>query len=46
MLTDDFVVFDDRFARLWDYYFCYCEAAFCEAAVDVGLYTLERKPQV
>ena len=38
--------FDDRFARLWDYYFCYCEAAFCEAAVDVGLYTLERKPQV
>ena len=36
--------FDDRFARLWDYYFCYCEAAFSEAAVDVGLYTLERKP--
>ncbi len=36
--------FDDRFARLWDYYFCYCEAAFCEGAVDVGLYTLEHKP--
>ena len=33
--------FDDRFRRLWDYYFCYCEAAFCEGAVDVGLYTLE-----
>ena len=33
--------FDDRFARLWDYYLCYCEAGFREGAVDVGLYTIE-----
>ena len=38
--------FDDRFRRLWDYYFCYCEAAFCEGTVDVGLYTLELKSKL
>ncbi len=27
--------FDDRFIRMWEYYFCYCEAAFLEQAVGV-----------
>jgi cyclopropane-fatty-acyl-phospholipid synthase len=27
--------FDDRFLRLWEYYLCYCEAAFRERATGV-----------
>ncbi len=27
--------FDDRFVRMWEYYLCYCEAAFREQAVRV-----------
>ncbi|WP_417734918.1 class I SAM-dependent methyltransferase [Rosistilla oblonga] len=27
--------FDDRFIRMWEYYLCYCEAAFSEQAVRV-----------
>ena len=27
--------FDDRFIRMWEYYLCYCEAAFREQAVGV-----------
>ncbi len=27
--------FDDRFIRMWEYYLCYCEAAFRERAVRV-----------
>jgi cyclopropane-fatty-acyl-phospholipid synthase len=27
--------FDDRFIRMWDYYFQYCEAAFAERQVNV-----------
>ena len=27
--------FDDRFIRMWEYYLCYCEAAFQEQAVRV-----------
>ena len=27
--------FDDRFIRMWEYYLCYCEAAFREHAVRV-----------
>lgn len=27
--------FDDRFIRMWEYYLCYCEAAFQEQAVGV-----------
>jgi cyclopropane-fatty-acyl-phospholipid synthase len=27
--------FDDRFIRMWEYYLCYCEAAFQEQAVKV-----------
>lgn len=33
--------FNERFQRLWNYYFCYCEAGFEEGRIDVGLYTLE-----
>jgi cyclopropane-fatty-acyl-phospholipid synthase len=30
--------YDERFARLWDFYFCYCEAGFEERAIgDVHL---------
>ncbi len=28
--------FDERFIRMWDYYFCYCEAAFLEQATSVA----------
>jgi cyclopropane-fatty-acyl-phospholipid synthase len=27
--------FDDQFVRMWEYYLCYCEAAFLEQAVQV-----------
>lgn len=27
--------FSERFIRMWHYYFCYCEAAFCERATGV-----------
>jgi cyclopropane-fatty-acyl-phospholipid synthase len=33
--------FDERFKRLWHYYFCYCEAGFEEESINVGLYTIE-----
>jgi cyclopropane-fatty-acyl-phospholipid synthase len=28
--------FDERFVRMWEYYLCYCEAAFLERAVGVS----------
>lgn len=28
--------FDERFLRMWDYYLCYCEAAFLEQATSVA----------
>ncbi|MBI1365250.1 MAG: methyltransferase domain-containing protein [Alphaproteobacteria bacterium] len=34
--------FSERFRRLWIYYFCYCEAGFRAASVDVGLYVLAK----
>jgi len=34
--------YDDRFLRLWEYYFCYCEAAFRERAVSVGHFVWEK----
>ncbi|MCA9080716.1 MAG: class I SAM-dependent methyltransferase [Planctomycetaceae bacterium] len=34
--------FDERFIRMWDYYLCYCEAAFLERAVHVGQFVWER----
>lgn len=33
--------FDRPFKLLWQYYLCYCEAAFRAGAIDVGWYTLE-----
>jgi cyclopropane-fatty-acyl-phospholipid synthase len=27
--------YSDRFIRMWDYYLCYCEAAFEERSVSV-----------
>jgi cyclopropane-fatty-acyl-phospholipid synthase len=35
--------FDERFMRIWEFYLCYCEAAFLEDSIDVVQYTL-RKP--
>ncbi|MEC5398589.1 cyclopropane-fatty-acyl-phospholipid synthase family protein [Uliginosibacterium sp. H1] len=34
--------FDAAFARLWEYYLCYCEAGFRSRRVDVGLYVMRR----
>lgn len=34
--------FDDRFLRMWEYYLCYCEAAFMERAVSVGQFVWEK----
>ena len=31
--------FDERFVRMWEYYLCYCEAAFLERAVGVSQLT-------
>lgn len=33
--------FDERFIRTWDFYLCYCEAAFANANTDVIQFTLE-----
>lgn len=30
--------FPERFRRLWDYYFCYCEAGFRSRTIDVRFY--------
>jgi cyclopropane-fatty-acyl-phospholipid synthase len=35
--------FDARFMHIWEFYLCYCEAAFMEKNIDVVQYTL-RKP--
>ena len=35
--------FDQRFVHIWEFYLCYCEAAFLENNIDVVQYTL-RKP--
>jgi cyclopropane-fatty-acyl-phospholipid synthase len=32
--------FGEQFIRMWNYYFCYCEAAFLERRVNVVLMTL------
>ncbi len=32
--------FDERFARIWDFYLCYCEAAFDTGNTNVVQYTL------
>jgi len=35
--------FDAPFRRLWEYYLCYCEAAFRSGMVDVGLYSIRHR---
>lgn len=35
--------FDERFRRMWDYYFAYSQAGFTHGTVDVGIFKL-RKP--
>ena len=34
--------FDERFVRMWEYYLCYCEAAFLERTVNVGQFVWEK----
>ena len=34
--------FDERFIRTWEFYLCYCEAAFREKNTDVMHFTLTR----
>ncbi|MBI1341240.1 methyltransferase domain-containing protein [bacterium] len=34
--------FDERFRRLWTYYFAYCEAGFKTGRIDVGHFVLQK----
>ncbi len=34
--------FDERFMRIWQFYLCYCEAAFMQRNTDVVQFTLRR----
>lgn len=34
--------YDDRFARLWRYYFCYCEGGFRERTISTVQLVLSR----
>tara|TARA_R110002111_G_scaffold101753_1_gene157511 strand:+ start:3613 stop:4845 length:1233 start_codon:yes stop_codon:yes gene_type:complete len=34
--------FDERFYRMWRYYFSYCEAGFNQGTIDVGQFMIER----
>lgn len=36
--------FDDRFRRMWLYYFSYCEAGFKTGRIDVGQFVFHRAP--
>ena len=35
--------FDDRFYRMWRYYFCYCEVGFDQGVIDVGQFVIEQE---
>ena len=35
--------FDAPFRRLWEYYLCYCEAAFRCGVIDVGFYSIRHR---
>ena len=35
--------FDERFLKLWEFYLCYCEAAFAQGSTDVLQYTLAKR---
>ena len=34
--------FDEQFMRLWEFYLCYCEAAFDQGNTDVMQFTLQK----
>jgi cyclopropane-fatty-acyl-phospholipid synthase len=34
--------FDERFILIWEFYLCYCEAAFAESNIDVVQFTLRK----
>ena len=34
--------FDTRFLRIWEFYLCYCEAAFDNGDIQLLQYTLAR----
>lgn len=34
--------FDERFRRMWEFYFVYCEVGFERGAIDVGIYRLRK----
>ncbi|MEP7029980.1 MAG: cyclopropane-fatty-acyl-phospholipid synthase family protein, partial [Pseudolabrys sp.] len=36
--------FDAAFKRMWEYYLCYCEAGFCNGAIDVAFYQFKPCP--
>ena len=36
--------FDQRFIRIWEFYLCYCEAAFDGGDIDVIQFTLQKPP--
>jgi cyclopropane-fatty-acyl-phospholipid synthase len=38
----DALGFDQRFMRIWEFYLCYCEAAFDAGDIDVVQFTLEK----
>ena len=35
--------FDERFIRIWEFYLCYCEAAFTQKNIDLMQFTLRKK---
>ena len=35
--------FDKRFIRIWEFYLCYCEAAFSQANTSVMQFTLRKR---
>ncbi len=37
--------FDERFRRMWEYYFTYCEVGFESGDIDVGIYRLTKPAQ-
>jgi cyclopropane-fatty-acyl-phospholipid synthase len=38
--------FDERFKRMWEYYLTYCQVGFEIGALNVGLYTLGKLPDI
>ena len=34
--------YSEKFKRMWEYYFCYCEAGFRRNTIDVGHYFLQK----